>query len=225
MPRTARIVADGLPHHVTHRGNRKMTIFLDDDDREAYLRFLQLYMDKYGLDVFAYCLMPNHVHLVAVPKEVDSLARTIACAHVLYARHFNRKYSLSGHLWQGRYYSCVLDEQHTLAAARYVECNPVQAGLVGCAWNYRWSSARGHMGEIRDPILSQSWPHLELLSQWPQLLTEHDNDADIENLRDATRTGYPLGSTPFISNLERALGRSFLRRRVGRPRKSPAEKS
>jgi putative transposase len=198
-----------------------MTVFLDDSDHEAYLRFLQLYVSKYGLEILAYCLMPNHVHLVAVPKEMDSLARAIACTHVLYSRHFNRKYSLSGHLWQGRYYSCVLDEQHTLAATRYVECNPVHAGLVGCAWNYRWSSAQGHLGKIRDPILSANWPHPELLSQWQQLLTEQASDVDIEKLRDSTRAGYPLGSAQFIDNLERILGRSLSRKRVGRPRKSP----
>ncbi len=217
MPRVARIVATGLAHHITHRGNRKLEVFLDDDDRGVYLRLLRISGTKYGLDVLAYCLMSNHVHLVAVPREADSLARAIAYAHTSYTRHFNRKYSLSGHLWQGRFFSCVLDERHALAAARYVERNPVRAGIVGRAWDYKWSSARSHIGETDDPILAKTWPPKELLSQWQQLLRDDEGAGEVDEFRRSTSVGSPVGSASFIRKIERALGRSLKRRRRGRP--------
>ena len=145
------------------------------------------------------------------------MARAIAYAHTSYTRHFNRKYSLSGHLWQGRFFSCVLDERHALAAARYVERNPVRAGIVGRAWDYKWSSARSHIGEVDDPILAKAWPQGDLLSQWQQLLMDNDEESEIDGLRRSTRAGSPVGSAAFIRKIERALGRSLKRRPVGRP--------
>lgn len=218
MPRTARIVATGLAHHITQRGNHQMDVFRDDDDREVYLRLLQKYRRKCGLEVLAYCLMSNHIHLVAVPREEDSMARTLARAHMCYTQHFNRKYSLSGHLWQGRFFSCVLDERHALAAARYVERNPLRAGFEGRAWEYRWSSARGHVGEFDDPMLAKSWPDENLLAGWRDLLTEEEGEEEVESLRHSIRTGHPLGSASFIRKLERALNRLLERKQRGRPR-------
>jgi putative transposase len=196
-----------------------MDIFIDDDDRERYLHFISKYGTKFGLELSAYCLMSNHIHLVAIPEESDSLARFMGLAHMCYTQHFNRKYSLSGHLWQGRFYSCVLDERHAIAAARYVERNPVRAGLVGHAWNYKWSSARAHIGEAHDPILTKKWPSEDLLGQWQQLLIDPEDDEGIAQLRHSTRHGYPLGSRSFILKLEHAFDRSLRRRPVGRPGK------
>lgn len=219
MPRTARIVATEMPHHITQRGNRKAEVFLDDDDRERYLRLLRKYARKYGLETHAYCLMSNHIHLVAIPMKPHSMARALGYANMCYTQYFNRKYSLSGHLWQGRFFSCALDERHALAAVRYAECNPVRAGLVGRAWDYKWSSARGHIGEGRDPILSKNWPSQDMLAQWKELLTESESVDDIEELRRCTRADRPLGSPSFIRKLEKALSRPLRRKRVGPPRK------
>lgn len=130
MSRIARIVVPGFAHHVTQRGNRRADVFETDDDRHAYLRFLKQYADKHGLAVWAFCLMTNHVHLVVVPEREDSLAKALRDAHTVYAMRFNTRTRLSGHVWQGRFYSCPMDESHLWAAVRYVERNPVRAGTV-----------------------------------------------------------------------------------------------
>jgi putative transposase len=197
-----------------------MDVFLDDEDRRVYLDFLAWYRNKHGLEILAYCMMSNHVHVIGVPKEADSIARTIADTHMRYAQHFNWKYSQSGHLWQGRFFSCVLDERHILAAARYVERNPTRAGLVGRAWDYRWSSARAHIGEGKDTLLAESWPSKRLLAQWRELLTDVDDTHDVEEIRLSTRTGRPLGSPDFLVKLEGILRRRVRPKRAGRPRKS-----
>jgi REP element-mobilizing transposase RayT len=146
MSRVARIVVPGYPHHVTQRGNRRADVFETDDDRHAYLRFLKKYGERHGLDIWAYCLMTNHIHLVAVPEREESLARALRDAHTVYAMRFNTRTQMSGHVWQGRFYSCVLDESHLWAAVRYVERNPVRAGMVDRAEDHPWSSARAHCG-------------------------------------------------------------------------------
>ena len=130
MSRVARIVAPGFPHHVTQRGNRRADVFEADTDYEAYLRFLKRYAGKRGLSIWVYCLMRNHIHLVAVPLRAESLGQALRDAHTVYAMYFNSRTQLSGHVWQGRFYSCPLDETHLWAAVRYVERNPVRAGMV-----------------------------------------------------------------------------------------------
>jgi putative transposase len=219
MPRIARVVAEGLPHHITQRGNRKMKVFRDDNDREIYLRLLRKFSIEYSLEILAYCLMSNHVHLVAIPEEIQSLSRTIAQTHMRYSKYFNQKYSESGHLWHSRFFSCVLDESHTIAAARYIERNPARAGLVSQPRDYRWSSARGHLGEVKDPILSKTWPSGSLLLQWHDLISEDGDGRQTENIRSATRAGRPLGAISFIDELEHVLGRSLQHRKPGRPPK------
>ena len=136
MSRVARIVVPGFAHHVTQRGNRRDDVFYTDDDRRAYLRFLRQYAERHGLSIWAYCLMTNHIHLVAVPQREDSLAKALHDAHTVYAMRFNTTTKQSGHVWQGRFYSCPLDESHLWAAVRYVERNPVRAGLVAHAADY-----------------------------------------------------------------------------------------
>ncbi len=220
MPRTARVVATGYAHHITQRGNRKLDIFLDDADREIYLAFLRQYCRKHGLDILAYCLMPNHVHIVGIPHEADSLARALAGAHMRYAQHFNWKYSQTGHLWQGRFFSCVLDDRHAVAAARYVERNPLRAGLVGRPWDYRWSSAPAHVGKRKDYVVSSRWPTKEDLEQWPELIVASEDTKKLDEIRFATRRGRPVGSLEFVEQLERLHGRTLTARRRGRPRKA-----
>lgn len=129
MPRIARIVAPGYPHHITQRGNRRQTTFFSNDDYEAYIDLMGAWCSEYGVEIWAYCLMPNHVHLVAVPKEKDSLNRAIGEAHRRYTRMVNFREGWRGHLWQGRFASYVMDEKYLLACVRYVENNPVRAKL------------------------------------------------------------------------------------------------
>ncbi len=219
MPRIARIVAPGLPHHVTQRGNRRADVFLDSSDRSAYLNFLAKYRSKHKLEILAYCLMSNHIHLIVIPKEPHSLARMLADCHMRYAKYFNWKYLQTGHLWEGRFFSCVMDENHALAAMRYVERNPVRALLVKHAWDYRWSSAAAHADGQRDVLVSNRWPPREMLTSWRDLLTAPEDGATVSDIRRATRTGRPTGTDAFLDKIERTLGRLVRPRTAGRPKK------
>ena len=146
MPRAARIVLPGVPHHLTQRGNDRRAVFLQDADYLKYLEFLCEYAGKFRVAVHGYCLMPNHTHLVLTPPEEKALARAIGRTHGRYAQYFNKTYGRSGHLWQNRFYSCALDDEHYWLALAYIDRNPSRARLVGDAGAYRWSSAAAHLG-------------------------------------------------------------------------------
>ena len=206
MPRLARIVVPGMPHHVTQRGNRQSDVFFSPRDREFYLYLLDSASKKYGLDIWAYCLMTNHVHLIAIPLTPDALAETLRDAHSAYALQFNKSRSFSGHLWQGRFYSCVLDEPHTLAAVRYVERNPVRAGIAGRAEDYRWSSAGLHCSIRDDRLIAAEFPYAGYISDWSEWLTEEKEESTRE-IRHRTHTGRPCGSDEFLEKLQYMLGR------------------
>ena len=147
MPREARIVIPGVPHHITHRGNNKQEVFFDDEDREGYLRLLGRYCREDGLRVLAYSLMTNHIHIVGVPARAESLSRAMQRTQQEHTFHINEKYGRCGHLWHGRFYSCPMDLDHTVCALGYVELNPVRAGLVRLPWDYPWSSSRAYCGQ------------------------------------------------------------------------------
>lgn len=159
MPRTSRVVAVGSPHHITQRGNNCELVFFDDADRSAYLEHLSFFTRKYQIDIWAYCLMSNHLHLLVVPQAPESLARGIGLTNMSYTQHINRKYRRSGRVWQNRFFSSVVEtESYLWAVARYIEKNPVVAGVVDTAEDYRWSSAAYHLQSRPDPYLkSPSW--------------------------------------------------------------------
>jgi len=146
MPRRARVVFEGVVHHITQRGNYRQNVFEDDSDKRKYVEFIREYSEKYGMKIYAYCLMSNHVHFIAAPVKEDSLAMTFKYSNMRYSSYFNKKNRRSGHLWQGRFYSCPLQFEHALEALRYVERNPVRARMVELPWEYEWSSAREHVG-------------------------------------------------------------------------------
>lgn len=146
MPRRARVVFEGVVHHITQRGNYRQNVFEDDSDKSKYIEFIREYSEKYGMKIYAYCLMSNHVHFIAAPVKEDSLAMTFKYSNMRYSSYFNKKNKRSGHLWQGRFYSCPLQFEHALEALRYVERNPVRARMVELPWEYEWSSAREHVG-------------------------------------------------------------------------------
>jgi putative transposase len=169
--------------------------------------------------------MTNHTHLVAVPETSDSLWRTLHRSHGVYATRFNLKYGLSGHLWQARPFSCLLDGAHLWAAIRYVERNPVRARMVDCAENYPWSSAAAHCGRIEDALLDPEWVSLPDIPNWSQWLnTENDSDID-QRIRSQTFTGRPCGDDRFVRETERLLGRNLAPQRPGpKPRTSGVPK-
>jgi putative transposase len=214
MPRIARIVAPGVPHHVTQRGNRKLDVFFSDADRATYLDLLRGFSAEYGLDLLAYCLMSNHVHLVATPEREDSLAQAIGWTHFHYTRRVNFREGWRGYLWQGRFHSCALDAAHCLRALRYVELNPVRAGMVERPEHWRWSSAQAHISGTADPALApRPWITQEL--DWAEFLNEGMPEGELALIRRRTRTGRPFGDDTFVTQLESQLGRCLRRGKPG----------
>lgn len=222
MPRIARAVAVGLPHHITQRGNYRQEVFRDDDDRSRYLSWIKEYSLKYNLSILAYCLMQNHVHFIAIPKEEDSLARTFNFAHMRYSQYFNKRIKARGHLWQGRFYSCILDEPHLLMASRYIERNPVRSKLVKKPWEWRWSSAPYHAGTENSLFNLGDLFKLTDMSydSWKQYIDTSEEGKALEAIRSHTYTGRPIGSVDFVKNLEEKLGRRLFALPRGRPREN-----
>ena len=214
MARLARVVATGLPHHVTQRGNRRQRVFFDDDDYRVYRALLAEGCRAAGVAVWAYCLMPNHVHLILVPSDPDGLRAALGETHRRYTRHVNLREGWRGYLWQGRFASFPMDEAHLLAGARYVELNPVRARLVRRARDWRWSSARAHLTG-RDDGLAVARPLLALAPDWAALLRGGLSADDHEAIRAGERTGRPLGSARFVAGLERRLRRKLARQKPG----------
>lgn len=214
MPRFRRLVVPGYPHHVTQRGVRRDTVFFEESD---YVQYLSLVADLLGdsdMSFWAYCLMPNHIHAVVVPGKQTDLAKFFAPLHRRYARITNKKHDWRGHLWQERFYSVVMDEAHTLAAMRYVEMNPVRAGLCESASEWRWSSARGNLGLIDDPLLDDTAAGI-LIGSWREYLDISEDESELDGLRRLTRIGRPDGDDAFVESIELKSGRVVRKRRGG----------
>ena len=223
MPRLARTVCARVPHHITQRGNRREKVFFTDDDRHAYLNWLREYAEKHRVDVLAYCLMTNHIHLVAVPETEDGLHQALKPLHMRYAQRINRARGWKGHLWQGRFFSSALDDAYLWAAIRYVERNPVRAKMVRKVENYAWSSAAAHCGLRSDAVLTSKpfWhKQFDSIGNWSAWLAEGDEPEKLEVLRRNVEKGLPCGSRAFIQKLERIVGRALQYRPRGRPRKN-----
>jgi putative transposase len=214
MARLARVVAPGIPHHVTQRGNRRQQVFFGDEDYLAYRSLLAEGCRNAGVEVWAYCLMPNHVHLILVPSDEDGLRAALADAHRRYTRFINKREGWRGYLWQGRFASFPMDEAYTVACARYIEQNPVRARLARSARDWRWSSARAHLDGAKDPLVNAS-AMLDLIPDWRGFLGEKLSDKDHEAIRRGERTGRPLGSERFVTRLEKRLKRTLAKQKPG----------
>lgn len=227
MPRLARSVFAQVPHHVTQRGNRREDVFFTDADFDAYLAWLAQYAEQHDVEILAYCLMPNHVHLVAVPASADGLQAVLKPLHMRYAQRVNRARGGNGHVWQGRYFSSALDEAYLWAAIRYVERNPVRARIVRKAENYLWSSAAGHCGLRDDPVVTRSkyWgKQFADIGGWQAWLAGADAPGTLEILRRNADKGLPCGSERFIRRMETIAGRELTYRPPGRPGKKHDDK-
>jgi len=221
MPRIARVVVPGLPHHITQRGVRSIDIFDDDADRERYVSLMRQHAEEAGLEFLAWCLMTNHVHLIVIPRTEESLARGIGNAHKAYTRAKNFRAGVRGYLFQGRFGSCVLDEKHLLAATRYVDLNPVAAGIVDMPAAYEWSSAAFHLGDVKRDLLVSDRTMLGLVDDWTTLLQDGIGEMEARELEKRLSTGRPWGSEGFIEDLERRLGRVLRRGKPGPPKGKP----
>jgi putative transposase len=222
MPRIARVVAAGYPHHITQRGNYKQKIFTDDTDRIKYLSLLKEESNRYHLIILAYCLMSNHVHLMAIPQSEDSLGKVFKYTNMKYSRYYNHKMRVSGHLFQGRFFSCVLDEKHLITCARYIERNPVRGKLVKKPHLWPYSSVKIHCGiDQYDPLeVNQLFDYIEKPpKEWKEFIEVTDHPDEMDNIRKMTRTGRPLGSNDFIERLEGQLKRVFKLKPKGRSKK------
>lgn len=221
MPRIARIIAPGYPHHITQRGNNRSVVFFDDEDRQTYLTLLAGYAEKHALQVLAYCLMPNHVHILAVPDMEASLARGIGLTNQVYTQYLNRKHDQSGRLWQNRFFSCIVEQdEHLWAVASYIERNPIKAGLVKKPEEYPWSSARAHVLGTKDPILTpgSSWLIPRKRKAYADFINTSDPKLD-DAIRSSTKTGRPFGSERFIDRLETVVQHPLRPGKPGRPPK------
>jgi putative transposase len=214
MARLARIVAAGLPHHVTQRGNRRQQVFFGDDDYRIYRTLLTEGCRAAGVAIWAYCLMPNHVHLILVPRDADGLRAALGEAHRRYTRAVNLREDWRGYLWQGRFASFPMDESHLLACARYVELNPVRAKLARGAGDWRWSSARAHLAGRDDGCVTVA-PLLDMVPDWRGFLRSGLSEAEHDEIRAGERTGRPQGSPRFIARLEQRLGRTLAKQKPG----------
>lgn len=214
MPRCARIVVPGYPHHVTQRGIRKATTFFDSTDYLTYLELLRELRQSAGVTIWAYCLMPNHIHMVVVPDSESGLAKLFRPLHSRYALRVNAAHGWQGHLWQERFYSVAMDETHTLAAMRYVEMNPVRAGLCSDPEDWRWSSIHAHLAE-REHELVDIGATKEIVSDWRPYLQQATPGSLQDSLRKQTRTGRPSGDSRFIGELERITGKPLTPRKPG----------
>jgi len=222
MARFARVIALGVPHHITQRGNARRFILDSDADRRVYLDLLRQSAERSEIELIGYCLMSNHVHLIAIPNKANVLGLALKDAHGRYASYWNAMRCSSGHVWQGRYYSCPLDEPHLWEALRYTELNPVRAGLTSEAEAWRWSSAAAHCGaEARNEVLDlEVWRKSWTASAWRQYLAAGETEPKLTEIRRCTHTGRPLGSAEFVQALEGTMKRRLAPQKGGRPPKA-----
>ncbi len=216
MGRIARIVAPGFPHHITQSGNRRQETFFNDGDYREYINLLSEWSSRCGVEVWAYCLMPNHIHLIAVPQSEDGLRLAIGETHRRYTRFINFREGWRGHLWQGRFASYVMDERYLLACVRYIEMNPVSAGLASKPEKWPWSSASAHLSG-NDDRLVKTRPLLQITGgKWEDFLNVKVSEEEIVAVERHEQTGRPLGSVSFIETLESSLGRILKPNKAGR---------
>lgn len=218
MPRAARLVVAGHPHHILQKTFEGRPAFYDMGDYFAFLEQLRRFRDQYRLEILAWCLMPDHFHLLAAPEKTDALAKGIGSTCLVHSQHLNRKYKRSGHIWQARFYSAVVDQgDYLLAAARAIELNPVRAGKVRRAEEWPWSSARHHLTGRRDPLVNSAAAFPDP-GAWRDWLNTEDDGATAA-LVEATKGGRPFAGPTLIAELERLTGRRLTKGKPGRPRK------
>jgi putative transposase len=222
MARLARAVFPGLPHHVTQRGNRRERVFFEDGDYVAYLDLISAAAKRAGTAIWSYCLMPNHVHFIMAPSTADGLRDTFAEAHRRYTARIHRRFEWTGHLWQGRFSSVAMDDDHMLAAARYVPMNPVRAGMVARPEDWRWSSARAHLSGEDDGIVSVA-PLAAWIDDFPAFFGHPEDEAVLGALLRSASTGRPVGAADWIADLERTTDRVLARQPPGRRPKGKRE--
>jgi putative transposase len=218
-----RFAVPHYPHHVRERGVRKEPTFHDDCDYLVYVRLLKKGCAKYRVEIWAYCLMTNHVHLVAVPDNEKGISKSLHDAHSEYSTYFNAKYGFSGHLWEKRPDMCVMDYEHMSNAVCYVERNPVRAGMVARAEDYLWSSAAAHCGLRDDILLSGHCPLVDSIGNWREWLRIDATEEEERTIREHTSKGRAWCTPEMLQQLEKITGRKLSPRKLGRPKRNPGD--
>ncbi len=220
MARIARVLAPGLPHHVVQRGNRRQPVFFSDDDRITYMEILKEQAKRFGVSIWAYCLMDNHVHFIAVPEDQEGLSHTFGQTHRHYTRHINFREGWRGYLWQGRFSSYVLDEDYLYAAVRYVENNPVKAKIVENAEDYAWSSAKARVYGQKDDLVSNFFLTEEIKDWSIFLKSTYEEELSDAVFESHLNTGRPFGPSYFTQNVEALTGYMLTKLKPGpKPKK------
>jgi putative transposase len=213
MPRNPRCVLPGVAHHITQRGVDRCNVFYSHADRATYLHLLHDHLVDAAVRVLGFCLMTNHVHWVVVPERDDSLAVLFRRVHGRYAQYLNARRGRTGHLWQNRFFSCAVGPDREDTALRYVEWNPVRAGIVDLPQDYKWSSAAAHLagpGSEQVPLLDWNyWVERGGASAWKERIGQPEDTRDVQRVRRSTHAGSPLGSAEFVESLERQFGRQW----------------
>jgi putative transposase len=220
MPWIVRIVGPGYPHPIVQRGNNKEQAFLDREDYEKYLGFLERYSKEKETSILAYCLMPNHVHLLAKPSHDYCLAKIMQGITLCYTQYFNRKRGRSGRLWECRYHSTVVDgDRYLWAVSKYIENNPVRARIVKKPEDYPYSIAKAHILGRKDSLLKEALTDKNELREYRKFMKAEEDGQVLEDIRRQTRLGRPLGEEEFLQALSRKLNYDMVFRTKGRPRK------
>ena len=207
MARLARFIVPGVPHHVTQRGNGRQQTFFSDEDYQFYRDLLKVHCAAQGVAVWSWVLMPNHVHLILVPKTEDSLRAALSQVHRAYAGHIHARTQRTGHFWQGRFGCVAMDEAHLMAAIGYVHLNPVRARLVASARAWAWSSVHALLRPSRGDGLTATGPVLDRVGNMKALLASGEDEEKSMALRRAESIGRPLGNEAFMRKVERRTGR------------------
>jgi putative transposase len=221
MARIARIIGAGYPHHVVERGNNRERVFENQTDYGKYLSLLSKYSEEKEVAVLAYCLMQNHIHLLLRPSGEETLAKMMQGVTLCYTKYFNGENGRTGRLWECRYYSTVIDEDSYLwTVTKYIESNPVRAGIVKKPEDYPYSSARAHILGNKDPILQEPLFDAGELEEYRRFVRLEQDNKTLEEIRKQTRSGKPLGNGEFLETLSEEIGCSLSFKPKGRPRKS-----
>ena len=216
MARIKRIVIPNTPHHITQRGVRSMNIFFKDDDYIYYKNLLYKQCKEHNVKIISYCLMTNHVHLIAIPKHKESLAKAIGETHRLYTRKINFEQKVKGHLFQERFYSTPLDNEHLLNAIKYVEQNPVKALMVKYPWDYKYTSCLKRLNLVKEDNLLCDYKVIDNIENYKEFLLEDNN---IKFIKEKTRTGKPCGDNNFYDKIKLLTGIDYKNKKAGRPKR------
>jgi len=219
MPRIARGLIDNQIYHIINRGNRRETVFHDMYDYERFLKLLQDSKEKYNIEIYAYCLMPNHFHLVIYTKYSESLSKAMHWISSSYVRYYNKRYKISGHLWQGRYKSFIVEQDsYLLVLLKYVEVNPKRAKIVKLCQDYKYSSAYNRINNINDELINI--PPIELPNNWNKYINEEESKIDVDYIRNSIERQSPLGEELWQKNIAKECGIESTLNPRGRPWKN-----